>query len=95
MTSAGDGRLQSQTGLPAGDFGPNLITPPGRNRRSALGLSRSELGEQRGGGWRGSSMADECSLLFPHRFPPPHAGSLRASGACAALPAAGKYTTMA
>lgn len=50
MTSAGDGRLQSQTGLPAGDFGPNLITPPGRDRRSALGLSRSVLGEQEEGG---------------------------------------------
>ncbi|KAI4815223.1 hypothetical protein KUCAC02_005376 [Chaenocephalus aceratus] len=46
VTSTGDGRLQSQTGLPAGDFGPNLITPPGRDRRSALGLSRSGLGER-------------------------------------------------
>lgn len=49
MTSAWDRRLQSQTGLPAGDFGPNLITPPGRDRHSALGLSRSGLrGARRG-----------------------------------------------
>lgn len=83
MTSAGDRRLQSQTGLPAGDFGPNLITPPGKDRRSALGLSRSGLGEQRGDGAEGSATADKLSLLFPHRSL--HAGSLGSTGACAAL----------
>lgn len=92
MTSAGDRRLQSQTGLPAGDFGPNLITPPGRDQRSALGLSRSGPGERIGDGqswglegWRGeggSGAADKRSLLFPHRSL--HAGSLGAAGACAA-----------
>lgn len=60
---------------------PNLITPPGRDRRSALGLSRSGLGEQRGSRWRGPVMADKHSLLFPHRIL--HAGSLGATGACA------------